>query len=87
VKGACEAAVERLPRQQRRVIQNTYYRAMNSTETAVALGITDSSVRTAHQGALANLRRDDVFFFEMLDAVGRVRKAQLEAARNRLQAA
>lgn len=92
VRGACEAAVNRLPSRQRQVIQQHYYEEMKQVEIAAAHGIADSTVRNTHQGALRNLRRDDQLF-DVLEAVGRVRdsarrlKLQQADAEARLRAA
>lgn len=74
VSTACERAVERLPKRQRKVIQQRYFEAMTQEQIAVASGIAASSVRNSHRGALSSLRRDDELF-EVLEAVGKVRDA------------
>jgi RNA polymerase sigma factor (sigma-70 family) len=84
VRSACERAVERLPRGQRRVVQQHYFEQMTQAEIAAAEKLADSTVRNTHRGALRNLRRDDELF-DVLEAVGRVRdrarRVHLEAAR------
>ena len=72
VRSACERAVERLPDRQRQVIQDHYYNAMTQTQIAQLRGVADSTVRSNHQHALGNLRRDDDLF-HVLEAVGVVR--------------
>jgi DNA-directed RNA polymerase specialized sigma24 family protein len=82
VRSACEAAVDRLPRGQRIVIQERYYQEMTQVEIAAAHGVADSTIRNTHSQALGNLRRDDDLF-SVLEAVGRVRDL---ARRNQLAA-
>lgn len=72
VRSACEGAVDRLPRRQRRVIQQHYFQQMTQAEIAAASNVADSTIRNTHRGALRNLRRDDELF-DVLEAVGRVR--------------
>jgi|GEM_PF-3444444 len=78
---ACERAVSRLPQRQRQVVEAHYFRQQPQAEIARTLKLASSSVRTTHQGALKNLRRDDELFV-VLESVGKVRD---EARRLRLQ--
>jgi RNA polymerase sigma factor (sigma-70 family) len=90
VRSACEHAVDRLPRRQRRVIQQHYFEQMTQAEIAAASNVADSTIRNTHRGALRNLRRDDELF-DVLEAVGRVRdrarRLELDDSGSELQAA
>lgn len=72
VGSACRRAVDRLPQRQRQVVESHYYEEMTQTEIAKANGLSDSSVRNTHSGALKNLRGDDDLF-QVLEAAGKVR--------------
>jgi RNA polymerase sigma factor (sigma-70 family) len=72
VRGACEQAVNRLPKRQRQVIQQHYFERMTQTAIAEAYNIAPSTIRNTHRDGLRNLRRDDDLF-EVLEAVGQVR--------------
>jgi RNA polymerase sigma factor (sigma-70 family) len=72
IRSACERAVERLPRRQRQVVQDHYFAEMTQVEIAEASGVSDSTVRNTHKGALSNLRRDEQLF-DVLEAAGKVR--------------
>jgi RNA polymerase sigma factor (sigma-70 family) len=72
VRSACEGAVERLPKRQRRVIRDHYFEEMTQAEIARGSGLADSTVRNTRSHALRNLRRDDTLFCA-LEAVGTVR--------------
>lgn len=79
VGSACRRAVDRLPDRQRQVVQNHYYEEMAQADIAAASGLSDSTVRNTHSGALKNLRRDDDLF-QVLEAAGIVRdRARREA--------
>lgn len=79
IGSACRRAVERLPDRQRQVVQNHYFEEMTQVEIAKASGLSGSSVRNSHSGALKNLRRDDDLF-QVLEAAGKVRdRARREA--------
>lgn len=87
IGSACRRAVERLPDRQRQVVHSHYYEEMTQVEIAKAKGLSDSSVRNSHSGALKNLRRDDNLF-QVLEAAGKVRdRARREALAGRALAA
>lgn len=83
VREICHAAVGRLPRREREVISQYYFREIGVSEIASDAGTAESTVYNQKAAAQRRLHDDDVFFFGLarLDRVRDQARAKALAAR------
>jgi RNA polymerase sigma factor (sigma-70 family) len=72
VREACQAAVGRLPRAEREVLEGFFYEELSVEQLAERRAVARSTIYNQKAKGQSTLRRDDVFF-SALHALGRVR--------------